>query len=126
MGKSVESKVQAPSTPIWQSENSELYSSSPGIERYVIWECNPNDENVKKYPKFDALDPLPHHYYESDEEHEKARESYRVGIYPDRRFDVNIYFQHLEKEAVPKSSSVVVFPELKDQESLIKEKPKAA
>lgn len=125
MGKSVESKIQSPATPFWKSENSEMYSSSPGLERYVVWDCNPKDEEVQEYPSFDALDPLNHHYYRSREDYEKARESYRKGIYPDRRFDVNVYFKHLENIPVAHSPEVVVFPETNNNDELIQE-PKAA
>jgi hypothetical protein len=79
-------------TPIWESECAEIYATAPGLTRFVIWEHKPGDEGVKRYIRFDDFDPLPHHYYESEEEYAQALKSYKAGTYPDKRVDVNGFF----------------------------------
>jgi hypothetical protein len=121
VGKSIESEVQSPIIPIWESAKSEEYSSSPGLTRFVIWRYNSNEEGVKKYTAFDALDPLPHHYYKSDDEYRDALKSYKLGVYPDKRVDVNVFFAQLEKSTATEVLEIVVFPETRRQEKLIQE-----
>lgn len=122
----VKSETQSPSIPIWESSNAEVYFSSPGLKKIVVWNCNPNDEDARKYPRFDALDPLPYHYYESVEEFEKARESYRAGVYPDRRFDINEYFGYMEENIASSDSEIVIFPGVDEGKTSATEETKAA
>lgn len=82
--------------PIWESSKAEIYFSNPNLERYVIWKYDPDEEGVRKFPSFDANDKLPHHFYKSSEEYEKAKRLYETGTYPDKLIDLNIFFTGLK------------------------------
>jgi hypothetical protein len=114
---------ETPETPpIWESERSELYFSAPGIRRYVIWECSPNGEGVKRYDSFGIYDPLPHHYYASDAEYEAAKRKHASGGEPDILIDVEHYpllERHVKKSVVP---VIPIFDSLLDQQVVEEEK----
>ena len=109
--------------PIWESSRAEVYSSSPGLRRFVIWRYDPKEEGVIKYNSFDALDPLPHHYYRSNVEYEEARKVYRSGGLPDQLIDLNEY--EWDYSSSSKSSGITVFPEV-SKENMPQEESKAA
>lgn len=99
--------------PIWESSRSELYASSPGNKRYVIWKYDLDEEGVRKFNPFNSYDPLPHHYYKSNEEYEDARMTYMSGGAPDQLIDINEYDWNISSAF--KASEVVVFPEASEQ-----------
>ncbi len=77
--------------PIWKRPNAEMYASSPGQESYVIWKYTPGEDGVRKFPKFDEMDPLPHHYYKTEEEYVAARNTHSYGGDPEAMIIVNVF-----------------------------------
>jgi hypothetical protein len=99
--------------PIWESPKAEIYSSSPGLKRVVIWKYDPNEEGVIKFNSFDSLDPLPHHYYKTNQEYEEALRIYKCGKMPDMLIDLNEYnWEHVISQ---RNEEVTVFPEINNK-----------
>lgn len=84
------SESESKKKPIWESERAQKYFSAPSIDRYVIWKYDPKEKGVFKFDKFDAMDPLPYHFFKTIEEYDHAKEIYNVGGYVDQLIDVNI------------------------------------
>lgn len=107
---------QADDRPIWQRENAERYSSAPGLDKYVIWKYKPGDEGVREFPRFDNLDPLPHHYYKSQEEYERARSVYNYGGYEDQLVEIVSFPSWESRERSSASSEITILnnPDIAD------------